>query len=126
MSWGCRRPFPVPPAWASGGLNFSDPQRPKRLNAGVVTADFFNTLGVGAVVGRAFVAGDGRPGNGRVVVLSYQLWQQQFGGRKHAAADDPAERSRVSGDWRDALRVLVSQAERPVDSNVGADHIRDL
>jgi len=67
--------------WASGGLNLSDPQQPRRLNAGVVTADFFNTLGIHPVLGRSFAPEEGKPGNTHVVVLSYELWQRQFGGR---------------------------------------------
>ncbi|HEY3933806.1 MAG TPA: ABC transporter permease [Gemmatimonadales bacterium] len=68
-------------AWASGGLNLSDPDHPRRITAGVVTADFFNTLGVPARIGRTFTADEGAPGHGRVVVLSWELWQGQYGGR---------------------------------------------
>jgi predicted permease len=69
-------------AWASGGLTLSDPEHPRRLNVGVVTADFFTTLGVPAAIGRAFVADEGRPGGPKVVVLSEGLWQRQFGGKE--------------------------------------------
>jgi putative ABC transport system permease protein len=68
-------------AWASGGLTLSDPEHPRRLIAGVVTVDFFNTLGVPAAVGRGFVADEGKPGGPRVVVLSDDLWQRQFDGQ---------------------------------------------
>jgi putative ABC transport system permease protein len=68
-------------AWASGGLNLSDPQQPRRLNAGVVTAQFFNMLGIRPLLGRGFAPEEGKPGNTHVVVLSYDLWQRQFGGR---------------------------------------------
>lgn len=67
-------------AWASGGLNLSDPDRPIRLNVGVVSADFFPTLGVRPLVGRGFAPDEGRSGGSRVAVVSYGLWQRQFGG----------------------------------------------
>lgn len=69
-------------AWASGGLTLSHPDHPRRLTAGVVTADFFNTLGVSGAMGRTFVPDEGKPGGPRVVVLSEGLWQQQFGGKE--------------------------------------------
>lgn len=78
---GMRSQFSHVAAWAAGGLNLSDPERPRRLNTGVVTADFFNTIGVPPAVGRAFLADDGKPGAPRVAMLSYELWQQQFGGK---------------------------------------------
>ncbi len=68
-------------AWASGGVNLSAPARPRRLNAGVVTADFFGTLGVSPMLGRVFSADEGRPGNTHVAILSHELSQEQFGGR---------------------------------------------
>jgi putative ABC transport system permease protein len=68
-------------AYAAGGLNISDPERPIRANAGVVTVGFFNTLGVAPLVGRGFVAEEGVPNGPRAVVLSYALWRRQFGGQ---------------------------------------------
>ncbi|MGH7591663.1 MAG: ADOP family duplicated permease, partial [Gemmatimonadales bacterium] len=66
--------------WAAGGLNLSDPDHPVRLKVGVVSADFFGTLGVSPIAGRAFLPEDGREGAPKVIVLSYGLWQRQFGG----------------------------------------------
>ncbi len=65
--------------YAVGGLNLSDADQPVRVRVGVVTADFFATLGVGPVRGRTFVAEEGRPDGPRVVVLSHGLWQRRFG-----------------------------------------------
>ncbi|MGB7211094.1 MAG: ABC transporter permease [Gemmatimonadales bacterium] len=68
-------------AWGAGGLNLSDPDHPLRLNVGVVTTDFFTTIGTPPLVGRGFVPEEGRFGNAQVAVLSYGLWQRQYGGR---------------------------------------------
>ncbi|MGH7582523.1 MAG: ADOP family duplicated permease [Gemmatimonadales bacterium] len=67
--------------YAVGGLNLSDPESPARLTVGVVTANFFSTLGISSAIGRTFSADEGRPGHSHVALLSWGLWQRQFGGR---------------------------------------------
>ena len=69
-------------AYAAGGLNLSDPERPVRVKAGVVTTAFFATLGVRPLAGRSFTPDEGKPGGPSAVILSYGLWQRQFGGRE--------------------------------------------
>lgn len=53
---------------------------PEDVAIQVVTPEFFTTLGVGPVLGRAFVAGEGQNGTSGVAILSDQLWQRRFGG----------------------------------------------
>jgi putative ABC transport system permease protein len=67
-------------AYAAGGLNLVSAERPRRVNAGVVSGDFFATLGVRPILGRAINANDGTVGAPHVVVLSWDLWQDRFGG----------------------------------------------
>ena len=67
-------------AFASGGLNLSDPDNPVRVNAGVVSADFFGTLGTAPFLGRTFSPAEGKPGANLVTVLSHGLWQRHYGG----------------------------------------------
>ena len=48
----------------------------------LVNGGFFSTLGVVPVVGRGLTAADDQvPGRSPVVVLSYGMWQREFGGR---------------------------------------------
>jgi putative ABC transport system permease protein len=68
-------------AFASGGLNLSDPENPVRVTAGVVTAGFFTTLGVPPYKGRVFAEEEGKPNGPNATVLSHALWQRQYGGR---------------------------------------------
>ncbi len=68
-------------AFAAGGMNLSEPDRPVRLNVGVATVNFFATLGIPPLAGRTFTPDEGRPGNGHVAVLSWSLWQTHYGGR---------------------------------------------
>ncbi|MEP7271438.1 MAG: ABC transporter permease [Acidobacteriota bacterium] len=51
----------------------------KRLDGALVTADFFATLGVGPLLGRAFTTQDERA-EARLTVISFDLWQQYFAG----------------------------------------------
>jgi putative ABC transport system permease protein len=44
------------------------------------TPQLFHVLGTRALLGRTLLAEDDQPGRERVVVLSYGLWQRQFGG----------------------------------------------
>ncbi len=50
------------------------------LRSEYVTGNYFKTLGVQAVTGRAFTADDDTPAASPVVVLSYHLWQGTYGG----------------------------------------------
>jgi putative ABC transport system permease protein len=68
-------------AYASGGLNLADPETPERVKTGVVTGDFFATLGVMPMRGHTFSADEVAPNGPAAVILSYGLWQRQFGGR---------------------------------------------
>jgi putative ABC transport system permease protein len=53
---------------------------PARLSGKLVSADYFKVFGVKARIGRTFALGEDQPGATPVVVLSYALWQTQFGG----------------------------------------------
>ncbi len=52
----------------------------EQLSAVRGTTDLFNVLGAAPLLGRAFIPTDGVPGAEPVVVLSYDFWQQRFGG----------------------------------------------
>ncbi|HKE23686.1 MAG TPA: ABC transporter permease [Bryobacteraceae bacterium] len=56
---------------------------PERMRSARVSATFWPLLGVTPLLGRVFTAAEERRGD-RVVVLSYELWQQAFGGSKEA------------------------------------------
>jgi predicted permease len=51
----------------------------ERVQTGVVSADFFDMLGVRPILGRTFVPADDQPGAEAVLVLSYGYWQRSHG-----------------------------------------------
>ncbi len=56
------------------GLRFASEADPRILQAHFVSAEFFKTAGVDALLGRVLTADDERVGADPVVVLSYELW----------------------------------------------------
>ena len=53
---------------------------PQRVQTGVVSANFFDVLGVKPLLGRTFVESDEEHGADAVLVLSYQYWWRSYGG----------------------------------------------
>ncbi|HEY7289725.1 MAG TPA: ABC transporter permease [Vicinamibacterales bacterium] len=53
---------------------------PLRIEGAQVDADLFPTLRVTPLIGRLFTRDDDRPGAPGTIILSYRLWQTQFGG----------------------------------------------
>jgi predicted permease len=61
---------------------------PVRVRVTQVTPSFFRLLRAGPALGRAFTEQDGEVGNEKKVILSYALWQSQFGGDPGAIGKD--------------------------------------
>ena len=57
----------------------TDGEEATHVQGEAVSADLFPLLGVQPILGRTFLPNEDGPGN-RVVILSYALWQRQFGG----------------------------------------------
>ncbi|MDQ6831084.1 MAG: ABC transporter permease [Gemmatimonadota bacterium] len=52
----------------------------ERIVVAPVTSSLFPVLGVAPVIGRGLLPGEDHRGSGKVVVLSYAMWQGRFGG----------------------------------------------
>ncbi len=57
---------------------------PESVTAGMVSAEYFEVMGVRPVLGRGFQPEEDRPGAGRVTVISHGFWQRRFGGDPEA------------------------------------------
>ena len=53
---------------------------PERVYQALVSANFFDSLGVQPALGRGFQPGEDQPGREREVILSNRLWKRRFGG----------------------------------------------
>ena len=71
-------------AWSYGGGTISEPGEPEYVFGREVSAELFSTLGVSPVQGRSFRPDEDRPGAAPVVIISYSLWQRDFGGAPSA------------------------------------------
>ncbi|MGH9523774.1 MAG: ADOP family duplicated permease [Terriglobales bacterium] len=83
LDWKARndvfRSFDV---YNGGNDVLTTPTGPEVVRGASVTAGFFRTLGVKAVLGRDFHEGENSLNAPRTVILSYSAWQKRFGGRK--------------------------------------------
>jgi predicted permease len=100
-------------SYAAGGLNIADDDHPVRANAGVVTVNFFTTLGVLPERGRAFVAEDGIPNAANVVIVSHNFWQNHLGGRDIAHAT-----LSLNGNQHQVIGVMPKGFSFPKESDV--------
>jgi predicted permease len=64
-------------SFTGGGVTFLQNGESQRLDAQMVSSNFFQALDVAPIVGRDFRQEDEKPGN-RAVMLSYGLWQSAF------------------------------------------------
>ncbi len=64
-----------------GGVNLDTGSQVVHLRNTATSDYFFDVLGVKPLVGRTFLQGEEQEGRNRVAVLSYEVWQQNFGGR---------------------------------------------
>jgi putative ABC transport system permease protein len=68
-------------AYDFGGPGFNlTGDRPEQVHGIHVTQAYFRLFGASPTLGRTFTAQEDSPNGGKVVVLSYGLWQRKFGG----------------------------------------------
>jgi predicted permease len=60
-------------------FNLAGGGKPEQVKGEMVTAGFFETLGVKPLLGRLILTADEQETDPRVAVLSHHLWQQRFG-----------------------------------------------
>jgi putative ABC transport system permease protein len=62
------------------GFNLAGINQPQNISGEAVSPNFLSMLGVRPLLGRDFEASEGKAGAAPVVLLTYHLWQSQFGG----------------------------------------------
>ncbi len=87
-------------AIAAGRYNYDNLTRiekPTTVTGSLVTQDYFRVFGERALIGRTFTREDAAANAKPIVVLSYDLWQKQYGGRRghHRRSRSPSPTSRM-------------------------------
>jgi predicted permease len=61
-------------------MNFGRGEKPERVRGAIVSGNYFDVLGVKALIGRTFLPEEDRtPNSHPVAVIGYGLWQRRFG-----------------------------------------------
>lgn len=84
---------------------------PRRFRGTSVSADLFPTLGVTPLIGRTFTADDDREGAPGTILLSYRLWQTEFGG----ATDIVGRQLAAQADFGDSNYTVIGVMPREVN-----------
>ncbi len=66
-------------SWQQGLANLSGKESPDRVYQALVSANFFQVIGVSPARGRTFRPGEDEPGRQQEVILSDGLWRSRFG-----------------------------------------------
>ena len=67
-------------AFFDRNVNLIGDGEPEEVSAQIATTNLFTLLGVKPIQGRTFAPDEGKPGQPKVIVIGYDLWQRRFGG----------------------------------------------
>jgi putative ABC transport system permease protein len=109
-----REVFESMAVYTSQSANILAGASPEEVRMGVVSEEFFHTVGVGNRLGRTFEPGDYVEGRHRVTVLSHGLWRRAFGGRPDIIGRD----AMVNGRPYSVVGVLAPGSEYPTDAEL--------
>jgi putative ABC transport system permease protein len=107
------RVFSAMGAYQQAAFNLASPgSEPERYLGAICDPGFFTTLGVSPMLGRIFTEEEDQAGRDNVVVLSYGVWKQRFGG-------DPqilGQNLNINGRQRAVIGVMQRGFEYPAQA----------
>ncbi len=104
-------------AWSGGQVNITGDGDPIRVGAAEITPNLFDVLGAAPLLGRTFTAAEAEPAAPTVIIISYDMWQQHFGG-----AGDILQRTvMVNGHQQQIVGVMPRGFQLPTDYVVDAE-----
>jgi putative ABC transport system permease protein len=97
-----------------------DAVEPEQLEVEAVSPELFPLLGVTPLLGRVFGPAEDKPGSDRVILISYRLWRDRFGGDRSLVGQNilmNGERYTVDGVMRPdfSFPFASSEAWIPID-----------
>jgi predicted permease len=93
-------------------INLTGSDEPERIQAAVVSSNYFSLLGVAPVLGRDFIKADDGGRIGYVALISYDLWQHRFGGERSVIG----KTVRLDDDPITIIGVMPRGFRHPVES----------
>lgn len=110
-----QKSFEMMAAYLNGStVNLTADGEPRRYTGAYLTEDFFRILGVQPMMGRDFTAEDNQPGAPKVLLLSYGLWQRDFGGASNIVGKDV----RLNGKPATIIGVMPQGFSFPVSEEM--------
>jgi len=100
-------------AYREGPLNITGRDQPQRINAAVVTADFFAAMSVQPQIGRTFDPRRDKPGVS-LAVLSDSLWRRQYGADPNIAG----KTLDIDGQPRTITGVMPASFQFPAECEI--------
>src|SRR5215469_10791174 len=94
-----------------------DNGEPRSITEGLVSWNLFPMLGIRALYGRLFTAEEDTPGHEHVVLLSYHLWHDRFGGDQQILGRDIRLDHRGSVERYTVIGVMPPRFSFPDDSS---------
>lgn len=81
LEWRARsRSFDAMAAFTQNRVTLTGNGEPQELSTIVSSANIFDVLGVGPILGRGFAEGEDREGASQVMILAHASWQRLYGG----------------------------------------------
>ena len=96
-------------ALAPGNVTITGRGEPQQVTAYSISGDFFTVFGVGPEYGRLINRDDDVPNGGKVIALSYGLWQRRFGGDPRIVGQPVT----VDGDTFTVVSVMPASFNYP-------------
>ena len=93
-------------------INLTGSDEPERIQAAVVSSNYFSLLGVAPALGRDFTKADDGGRIGYVALISYDLWQHRFGGERSVIG----KTVRLDDDPITIVGVMPRGFRHPVES----------
>ncbi|GMV05813.1 MAG: hypothetical protein AMXMBFR53_20900 [Gemmatimonadota bacterium] len=97
-----------------GTVNVRWSDRPERFDGAFVSAGTFSTLGIQPILGRDFLPGEDVAGAPMRVILSWQVWQDRFGGDRSALGTVV----KVNGETAEIIGVMPEGFGFPESQNL--------
>ena len=116
------RTFAALAAYRSTGFNLTGAGEPEHLHGEMISAGFFEILGVSPVLGRTFNKEEDMRGGNPVVMISERLWRRKFG----ATPDIAGKRLTVDGEGRTVVGVVPDSFSLRMQNFQGDTELNEL